>query len=261
MSTVLTGVNWTTHQYMGSMSKWRGKHIQELNRMPCTPWPILMIISKLFLASTFGSKSSIFALLYNNVDKLKWYCTYSRRRHNIIILADLLQSATLTYPTRTTMKFSVFAIAALAAAAATSSRCMVAAAAASRKRKVQKKTSSGPHGATESSGQPPGVNCKTTSDCAIPSGLDHPVCREGQCQSGASGSSCGVTDDCVKPPGLQHPVCRQGKCQRGACLDYCGNDSDCVSSLHCDGKTNIAKCHGYCCPHCCPHNYDGSCAS
>ena len=133
------------------------------------------------------------------------------------------------------MKFSVFAIAALAAATSTSSRYMVAATAASRNRKIQKKTSSSsgvPHsseyGATESSGQPPRANCKNTSDCAIPSGLDHAVCRDGQCQSGASGSSCGVTSDCVVPPGLDHPVCRDGTCQDGTPGASCGVTSDCV---------------------------------
>ena len=152
------------------------------------------------------------------------------------------------------MKFSVFAIAALAAATSTSSRYMVAATAASRNRKIQKKTSSSsgvhvPHssgyGATEESsgGQPPGTPCQTTSDCAIPSGLTQAVCREGYCQSGTSGSSCGVTSDCVKPTGLEHPVCRQGKCQTGLCFDYCGNDSDCVSGLECVGFTNISKCN------------------
>ena len=127
---------------------------------------------------------------------------------------------------------------------------MVPATATSRNRKIQKKTSSssgvphsGEYGATESSGQPPGANCKNTSDCAIPSGLDHAVCRDVQCQSGASGSSCGVTSDCVVPPGLDHAVCRQGKCQRGVCYDYCGQHSDCISGLQCDGTTNIAKCH------------------
>ena len=76
------------------------------------------------------------------------------------------------------MKFSVYGIAALAA---TSSSCVVWATAsvASRKRKIQKKTSSG---ATGSSGPgQPGATCKKTSDCAIPPGLDHAVCRDGQC--------------------------------------------------------------------------------
>ena len=48
-----------------------------------------------------------------------------------------------------------------------------------------------------------GAKCKHTSNCSIPPGLDHGVCRDGQCQSGASGSLCGVTSDCVKPQRLQ----------------------------------------------------------
>ena len=88
---------------------------------------------------------------------------------------------------------------------------------------------------------PAGSKCSSTAECAIPTGLTHPVCREGRCQSGESGSSCGVTSDCVKPPGLEHPVCRQGKCQRGVYKDYCGQDSDCLSH-NCVGKTDIAKC-------------------
>ena len=200
------------------------------------------------------------------------FMAYNGRRHKIVTLADLNKPT--TYPTTTTMKLSVFAIATFAAATSTSSRYMVAAAAAAaaRNRKVQKKTSSsfGPHsseyGATESSGQPPGANCKNTSDCATPSGLDHPVChdgtcksgapgsycgvtsdcvvppglahavcRDGRCQSGTSGSSCGATSDCVVPFGMAHAVCRNGKCQRGVCLDYCGNDSDCITGLVCAG--------------------------
>ena len=155
------------------------------------------------------------------------------------------------------MKFSVIAIAALAAASSFSCFVSAAAAAAARNRKVQKKTSSSssgvhvPHasgyGATADSagGQPPGTSCGATSDCAVPTGLTHAVCREGSCQSGTSGSRCGVTSDCVQPPGLEHPVCRQGKCQWGNYHDYCGNDSDCASSLQCVGATNIAKCQ-YC---------------
>ena len=74
----------------------------------------------------------------------------------------------------------------------------------------------------------PGATCKKTSDCVKPTGLDHPVCRDGRCQSGAAGSSCGVTSDCVKPPGLDHPVCHDGTCKSGAPGSYCGVTSDCV---------------------------------
>ena len=45
----------------------------------------------------------------------------------------------------------------------------------------------------------------------------------------------------IKPTGLDHPVCRQGKCQRGVYKDYCGKDSDCLSN-NCVGVTDIAKC-------------------
>ena len=69
----------------------------------------------------------------------------------------------------TTMKFSVFAITALAAT-------MSCAAAASQKIKIQKQTSS-------LSRVPNFV--KKTSVCVIPPGLDHAVCCDGQCQSGA----------------------------------------------------------------------------
>ena len=88
---------------------------------------------------------------------------------------------------------------------------------------------------------PAGADCSSTAECAVPSGLTHGVCRDGQCQSGASGSSCGVDSDCVKPTGLDQPVCRQGKCQRGVYKDYCGQDSDCTSN-NCVGVTDIAKC-------------------
>ena len=135
------------------------------------------------------------------------------------------------------MKFSVFAIAALAAAS-TSSRCRVAAAAAARNQKVQKKTSS------SSGGGNTGDKCKHTSDCLTPNGLNHAVCRDGRCQSGASGSSCGDTSDCVVRNDLvpPHAVCRKGQCQRGVCRDYCGQDSDCLSPMICVGQTGIAKC-------------------
>ena len=89
-----------------------------------------------------------------------------------------------------------------------------------------------------------GDKCEHTSDCLIPNGLDHGVCRDGQCQSGSSGSLCGVTSDCVVQNDLDppHPVCRHGKCQHGVVKDYCGQDSDCISGLECHGGTNIAKC-------------------
>ena len=140
------------------------------------------------------------------------------------------------------MKFSVYVITALAAATSSSCFVLATATAASRNRKFQKKTSSGATtGATGSLGQP-GSSCGATSDCAVPTGLNHAVCRDGQCQSGDSGSSCGQTSDCVKPSGLDHPVCRQGTCQVGVCQDYCGNNSDCLPPLVCYGFTNIAKC-------------------
>ena len=94
-------------------------------------------------------------------------------------------------------------------------------------------------------GQPPGTNCKKTSDCAIPSGLDHAVCREGYCRSGASGSSCGATSDCVVPPGMEHAVCRDGQCQSGDPGSSCGDTSDCGAPPGLD--------HGVC--------HDGTCKS
>ena len=69
------------------------------------------------------------------------------------------------------------------------------------------------------SGQP-GEYCDETSDCLIPKGLDHSVCRFGggdaQCQSGQPGALCGQTSDCVIQTRLDppHAVCRKGKCQR-----------------------------------------------
>ncbi|OEU12920.1 hypothetical protein FRACYDRAFT_244194 [Fragilariopsis cylindrus CCMP1102] len=42
----------------------------------------------------------------------------------------------------------------------------------------------------------------------VPLGLEHPVCRYGQCRSGQPGASCGQTSDCVVPLGLEYPVCR-----------------------------------------------------
>jgi len=56
-----------------------------------------------------------------------------------------------------------------------------------------------------------------------------------------AGSKCSSTAECAVPDGLEHPVCRQGKCQRGVYKDYCGQDSDCLSN-NCVGKTDIAKC-------------------
>ena len=69
------------------------------------------------------------------------------------------------------------------------------------------------------SGQP-GEYCDETSNCVIPKGLDHSVCRFGggdaQCQSGQPGALCGQTSDCVVQTRLDppHAVCRKGKCQR-----------------------------------------------
>ena len=83
---------------------------------------------------------------------------------------------TTTYPTITTIKFFIIAIAALAAA--------MSLAAASQKIKRKKKTSSLSgisnfvrYGATGSSGQP-GAGCKKTSFCVILLGLDHAVCHD-----------------------------------------------------------------------------------
>ena len=50
----------------------------------------------------------------------------------------------------------------------------------------------------------PGAKCKKTEDCAIPTGLAHPVCRKDECQSGLTGASCGVDHDCV------YGVCNKG---------------------------------------------------
>ena len=63
------------------------------------------------------------------------------------------------------------------------------------------------------SGQPDAL-CVETSDCVVPPGLEHGVCRDDICQSGKSGSSCGQTSDCVPIAELNHAVCRRGKCQR-----------------------------------------------
>jgi len=120
------------------------------------------------------------------------------------------------------MKFSLFAIAALAAA--TSSSCMVAAtAAASRKRKIAKKVTNGPNNGPNGGppGPPPpgglipiGDYCTTPDDCVIPVGLDHGVCLGGNewlvaCQSGQPGSWCKQTSDCVVQNNLDppHAVC------------------------------------------------------
>ena len=133
------------------------------------------------------------------------------------------------------MKFSVFAIAALAAA--TSSSCIVSAT-ATRKRKIMKKggSLSGSYGATGPTDVIPiGSDCGKTSAnhnpiCAIPPELDHGVCRSGPydfplCQSGQPGSYCGQTSDCVVQNDLDppHAVCcgpnetvfyYNAKCQR-----------------------------------------------
>jgi len=60
---------------------------------------------------------------------------------------------------------------------------------------------------------------------------------------GNAGDKCKKTSDCKIPDGLNHAVCRKGKCQRGVCRDYCGVDSDCLSGFECGGKGKDAKCH------------------
>ena len=138
------------------------------------------------------------------------------------------------------MKFSVFAIAALAAATSPSCFVLATATTASRKRKITKKNGSpsGSQGATGPTGLidcvPIGDTCVASdNDCAVPPGLNHGVCRGSgknniTCQSGEPGSYCGVTSDCVVPPGLNHAVCRDGQCQSGASGSSCGATSDCV---------------------------------
>ena len=134
------------------------------------------------------------------------------------------------------MKFSVFAIAALAAVTSSSWKVAVSAATVGRrlksakndppppppgqyyKKKSPKKNSKKspptlkpPPPASESSGQTPGANCKNNSDCAIPSGLDHGFCSNyDACQSGQPGSVCTQTSDCVVQNELDppHAVCR-----------------------------------------------------
>ena len=71
---------------------------------------------------------------------------------------------------------------------------------------------------------------------------------------GNAGDKCKKTSDCKIPDGLSHAVCRKGKCQRGVCRDYCGQDSDCISGLECGGKGNVAKCHSP--PSCNGYAYD-----
>ena len=103
-----------------------------------------------------------------------------RRRHKSVTLADLLFNKITTYPPTTTMKFSVFAVTALAAATSFSCFVSAAAAAASRKRKITKKVTDGPNGATgppTPDGIPIGGYCVSAEDnCAIPQGLNHGVC-------------------------------------------------------------------------------------
>ena len=62
----------------------------------------------------------------------------------------------------------------------------------------------------------PGASCDNPSDCVIPKGLDHAVCRDDKCQSGQAGARCGQTSDCLPIAGLSppHAVCRKDKCQR-----------------------------------------------
>ena len=59
---------------------------------------------------------------------------------------------------------------------------------------------------------------------------------------GNAGDKCKKTSDCKIPDGLDHAVCRKGKCQRGVCMDYCGQNSDCLPPFRCWGVTDIAKC-------------------
>ena len=158
------------------------------------------------------------------------------------------------------MKFSVFAIAALAAA--TSSSCMVAAAAPKSKKSAKKVTNGpnngpngGPYGGpTNGDIIPIGDPCMNSDDCAIPPGWDHGFCtvtngKPGTCQSGdiiPVGDECPnqynvdkdryADDHCAIPLGLDHGVClglRQwggaSFCQSGqpgaVCIDTFG---DCV---------------------------------
>ena len=94
------------------------------------------------------------------------------------------------------------------------------------------------------SGQP-GEYCDETSDCVIPKGLDHSVCRFGggdaQCQSGRPGALCGQTSDCVVQTGLNHPVCREDKCQSGQPGALCGQTSDCVVQTRLDPPHAVCR--------------------
>ena len=148
----------------------------------------------------------------------------------------------------TTMKFSVFTIAALATA--TSSRCIVAATAAARKRNVTNgliwsiRTTQPRMFLVMGRGDralyrlcpneewhpnhwrsmrtqpyhgwllcdPTGIGARGLSP--HPNVISIAFSQPSVCQNGQSGSSCGVITDCVVPPGLDHAVCRHNQCQR-----------------------------------------------
>ena len=145
------------------------------------------------------------------------------------------------------MKFSVFAIAALAAVR--SSSCIVsatAAAASSRKRKIAKKVgATGQADVADGDIIPIGDTCVAAEDhCAIPSGLEHGFCH-GTCQSGQPGAWCGQTSDCVVQNDLDppHAVCRDtgsyyGTCQSGQPGSWCATTDDCAIPVSLD--------HGVC---------------
>ena len=106
------------------------------------------------------------------------------------------------------MKFSLFAIAALAAA--TSSSCMVAAtAAASRKRKITKKV--GATGQTDGDVIPIGGLCDAhfNDNCMIPPSLEHGVCLVA-CPNGQPGSPCKQTYCQNGQPGACHTQTKRG---------------------------------------------------
>ena len=114
----------------------------------------------------------------------------------------------------------------------------------------------------ECTGGQVGSHCDETEECQVPDGLDHAVCRNNVCQSGAGDASCGVqsdckwrcgedgcsdgqvgslcddTSDCVVPDGLAHAVCRDDVCQSGTTGASCGVDSDCVAGTICSGHTS-----------------------
>ena len=102
--------------------------------------------------------------------------------------------------------------------------------------------------------------CETATDCKIPffeypycnhdycttyDGLDHPVCIDGQCQSGWTKAKCAQTSDCIVPLNLKEPVCRDAYCQSGQVGARCGGNDDCVDPYICD-DTVEGGCNGFC---------------